>query len=87
VLVEIPHIVAKGPLQLAIRLWVIHRRMDKANAELVTERRQQAAFKGRAVIEHDGFGNSSPGTHRGNKAADGGTGIGIEEEVAENVTP
>jgi hypothetical protein len=58
---------------------MMHRGMDQANAELVTEGRQQPAFKRRAVVEHDGFGNRSPNAHRGNQAADGSTGIRIEE--------
>src|SRR6516165_11152853 len=48
-LIEIPHIVSEGSLQLAIGLRMIHRCMNEAHAHALAKGREQSAFERRAI--------------------------------------
>jgi hypothetical protein len=81
--VEVPHVVPKRPLQLALGLWVCHRRMEQSHRQVCAKGREEFAREGRAIVEHHRLGDHALLAHGGNEHADGGTDMIIEEHITE----
>ena len=85
--VKFAHIITEGALQLAVGLWVTDRGVNQADAEVVTERREQLAFERRAIVKPHRVGDHLPLSHRRDECSDGRPLVWVQEEITEDVAP
>src|SRR4029434_1532813 len=78
--IKLRHIVPKSAFELAIRLWVTRRGMDKPDPQVPTEGLQQFPPKYRALVKDDAFGNHLPLPHGAAQSGNRDAWIDVVEE-------
>ena len=84
--IEIPHVVLKRSLQLAVGLRMPDSRMNETNAQISTKCLDENAFERGAIIREHGIRDHLPLPHGGHERTDYGALVMVERKITKNIS-